>query len=130
MNKPVYLDPNVDRRPNNDDDAGECSNPNLSYRIGQLKDWIFQKNYYSIPLGMLVDLGLVNFAMKTDTKILFTLQRNMTKLFETTKKAAAIPGEPEAFIQFHDRPYISYQEISLTKTFDVYLISYKSRCFK
>ena len=23
---------------------------------------------------------------------------------------------------FHDRPYISYQEISLTKTFDIYLI--------
>ena len=35
---------------------------------------------------MLVDLGLVNFAMKTDTKFLFTLQRSMNKLFETTKK--------------------------------------------
>ena len=45
----------------------------------------------------------------------------MNKLFETTKKAAAIPDEPDACIQFHDQPYISYQEISLTKTFDVYL---------
>ena len=72
---------------------------------------------------MLVDLGLVNFAIKTDTKILFTLQRSMNKLFETTKKAAAIPDEPDALIQFHDRPYISYQEIPLTKTFDVYLSS-------
>ena len=45
----------------------------------------------------------------------------MNKLFETTKKAAAIPDEPDACIQFHDRPYISYQEISLNKTFDVYL---------
>ena len=70
---------------------------------------------------MLVDLGLINFAMKTDTKLLFTLQRNLNKLFETTKKAAAIPDEPDALIQFHDRPYISYQEISLTETFDVYL---------
>ena len=70
---------------------------------------------------MLVDLGLINFAMKTDTKLLFTLQRNLNKLFETTKKAAAIPDEPDALIQFIDRPYISYQEISLTKTFDVYL---------
>ena len=70
---------------------------------------------------MLVDLGLINFSMKTDAKFLFTLQRNMNKLFETTKKAAAIPDEPDALIQFHDRPYISYQEISLTKTFDVYL---------
>ena len=55
---------------------------------------------------MLVDLGSINFAMKTDTKFLFTLQRNMNKLFETTKKAAAIPDEPDALFQFHDRPYI------------------------
>ena len=51
---------------------------------------------------MLVDLGLINFAMKTDTKLLFTLQRNLNKLFETTKKAAAIPDEPDVLIQFHD----------------------------
>ena len=51
---------------------------------------------------MLVDLGLVNFAMKTDTKCFFTLQRNMNKLFEINKKAAAIPDEPDALIQFHD----------------------------
>ena len=70
---------------------------------------------------MLVDLGLINFAMKTDTKFLFTLRRNMNKLFETTKKAAAIPDEPDALFQFHDWSYISYQEISLTETFDVYL---------
>ena len=37
------------------------------------------------------------------------------------QKAAAIPDEADALIQFHDRPYISYQEIPLTKTFDVYL---------
>ena len=71
---------------------------------------------------MLVELELINFAMKTNTKILFTLQRSVNKLFETTK-AAAIPDEPDALIQFHDRPYISYLEISLTKTFDFYLSS-------
>ena len=36
---------------------------------------------------MLVDLGLVNFAVKTNTKFLFTLQRSMNKLFETRKKS-------------------------------------------
>ena len=36
---------------------------------------------------MLVDLGLVNFAKKIDTKFLFTLQRSMNKLFETKKKS-------------------------------------------
>ena len=68
----------------------------------------------------MVDLGLVNFAKKADTKFLFTLQRNMNKLFETTKKAAAIPDEPDALIQFQDRSYISYQKLNLTKTFDIY----------
>ena len=48
-NKPVYLDPNVDRRPNNDNDADKRSNPNLNYRMGELKDWNFQKNYYLCP---------------------------------------------------------------------------------
>ena len=70
---------------------------------------------------MLVHLGIINFAMETDTTFLFTLQRNMNKLLETTKKAATITDESDALIQFHDRPYILYQEISLSKTFDVYL---------
>ena len=35
-------------------------------------------------------------------------------------KLAAIPDEPDACIQFHDRPYIAYQEITLTKNFDIY----------
>ena len=85
-NNPVYLGEQVDRRPNNDDDAGKRSDDNLSYRIGDLKDFFFKNNYYRIPAGVLVDLGLVNFTDKTDTKFLFTLQRNMNKLFETKKK--------------------------------------------
>ena len=35
-------------------------------------------------------------------------------------KLAAIPDEPDACIQFHDWPYIAYQEITLTKNFDIY----------
>ena len=70
---------------------------------------------------MLIDLGLVNFAENTDTKFLFTLERNMNRLFESNEKVATIPTEPGTLIQFHDQPYISYEEINLTKTFDVYL---------
>ena len=42
-NKPVYLDENVDRIPNNDDNAGKRCDDNLTDRIGELKDWIFKK---------------------------------------------------------------------------------------
>ena len=59
--------------------------------------------------------------MKTDTKILITLERDLNKLFETNVKAAAVPTEPDAIINIYDRPYISYQELNLTKTADIYL---------
>ena len=119
-NKPIYLTKNTDRRPNNDTDDNRGSDPNLTYRLAQLKNYIFQKNVYRIPLGLVVDLGLVNFSMKTDTRIMMTLERNMNELFEYNKKASAIPESPDDLIQIYDRPYISYQEISLTKGAELY----------
>ena len=41
----------------------------------------------------------MNFSMKTDTKIILTLERNMNELFESNKKLAAIPDNPNALIQ-------------------------------
>ena len=45
-------------------------------RIAQLRNYIFEKNVYRIPLTLLCDLGKVNFAMKTDTRVTITLERN------------------------------------------------------
>ena len=120
-NKPVYLDKDVHRRPNNSNDDDKRTDPNLTYRIKELKDYLFQKHVYRIALGLIVNLGLVNFAIKTDTKILITLEREMNKLFETNKKLAAVPATPDALINIYDRPYISYQELKLTEASDVYL---------
>ena len=86
----------------------------------QLKDGIFQKSIYRIPLTLVCGLGKCNFAIKTDTKIIITLARNMNKVFESNNKVATIPTDPDALIQIYDRPYISYQEISLTKGADIY----------
>ena len=119
-NKPVYLAKDTDRRPNNDTDDDKRTDPNLTYRLAQLKNHVFEKNVYRIPLTLLCDLGKVNFAMKTDTRIIITLERNINKLFESNKKVAAIPHNPDALIQIYDRPYISYQEISLTQGADIY----------
>ena len=119
-NKPVYLAKDTDRRPNNDTDNDKRTDPNLTYRLAQLKNHVFEKNVYRIPLTLLCDLGKVNFAMKTDTRIIITLERNINKLFESSKKVAAIPHNPDALIQIYDRPYISYQEISLTQGADIY----------
>ena len=86
----------------------------------QIKDYIFQKHVYRIPLSLIIDLGLVNFSVKTDKRIIITLERNMNKLFESNKKVTAIPDITDALIQIYDRPYISYQEINLTKSADIY----------
>ena len=59
--------------------------------------------------------------MKTSTKFLFMLDRNMNRLFESNAKVDNISADPDALIQFHDRPYIAYQEINLMQTFHLYL---------
>ena len=87
-NKPIYLDADVTRRPNN---VGTSrTDPNLTYRIANLKAHLFQKWVHKIPLLYLVDLGKVNFAIKTDTKIILTLERNLNKLFKSNKKVANV----------------------------------------
>ena len=119
-NKKVYLEKNVDRRPNNDTSDTKQTDPNLTYRLVQLKDYIFEKNFYRISLSCIVDLGLVNFSAKTDTKIIITLERNMNGLFESNKKVTAIPDSPDTLINIYDRPYISYQEINLIQGANIY----------
>ena len=119
-NKLVYLAKGTERRPNNDADDNKQSDPNLTYRLKELTNYIFQKYIYRIPLSMIVDLGLVNFSFKTDLKVIITLERNLNKLFESNKKAETIPDNPDALIQIYDRPFISYQEINLTKNADLY----------
>ena len=118
--KQVYLAQNTDRRPHNDNDDAGRTDPNLTYRIPQLKNYIFQKHAYRIPLGWIVDLGLVNFAFKTNLRIIITLERNLNKFFESNKKVSTVPENPDAFINIYDRPFISYQEINLTKNADLY----------
>ena len=119
-NKPVYFTKDVDRRSYNDNSDAKRTDPNLTYRLAELKDYIFEKHVYRIPLSLIVDLGLVNFSFKTDTKLILMLERNMNKLFESKKKVTTIPDNPDALIQFYDRPYISYEEINLTKGADIY----------
>ena len=121
-NLAVYLDENTDRRANNATAGGDRSDPNLTWRLANLHDHTFKKNEYRIPLGLITDLGLCNFPVQTDTRITLTLERNLNKLFEDTKKRAAIPTtDPDASIEFWDRPYIDYQEITLTSVWETYL---------
>ena len=121
-NLTVYLDADTDRRSNNNDADAKRSDPNLTWRLNNLHNHTFLKNEYRIPLGLISDLGICNFPVQTDTRVIITLERNLDKLFEDTKKRAAIPtNDPDASIEFWDRPYIDYQEITLTPTWETYL---------
>ena len=41
-------------------------------------------------------------------------------LFESNKKVTTIADSLDTFINIYDRPFISYQEINLTKSADLY----------
>ena len=75
--------------------------------------------YYRIPLGFFTSLGQVNFLHKIDTRLLFTLENNMNRLFKTNTKAD-VPNEPDAQIIFHYTSYISYPQITIDDNFLAY----------
>ena len=94
----VYNQDDMDRRSYNSATDKDRTDPNLDYRLANLKDFILKKNVYWIPLTLISDLGKCNFTVKTDTKFIITLERNMNKLFESNKKVTAIPSDPDALI--------------------------------
>ena len=107
---PVIIPRNNDRRSFNSATAADRIDQNLSNRITSFNGLISQKLYYRIPLKYFVDIGLVNFPEKTNTKFIFTLESNKNKLFESNAKVTAIPRPPDAQILYHDIPYISYHK--------------------
>ena len=121
-NAAVYLSGNEDRRNNNAATEALRGDGNLVYRKNNFPTRYALEQEYRIPLGLITDLGLCNFPIQTDTRIVITLERNLNKLFEDLTKRAAIPTtDPDASIEFYDRPYVSYQEIILTPTWESYL---------
>ena len=79
-----------------------------------------RNRYYRIPLGYLVSLGLISFAYQFDTRLIFTLETNLNKLFESNAKVTSIPDAPDPKIIFHDTPYSSYPQITLKDNFLIY----------
>ena len=108
-----------DRRSKTSTDIKDRQDANLVWRLNFLKGDLKEKNYYGIPLGYMLSLGLVNFAYHVDTRFIFKLETNLNKLFESNAKAN-IPDAPDAQIIFHDTPYVSYPQITLTDNFLVY----------
>ena len=94
---------------------------NLGKRVTDFFRLLGRKIYYRILLGIFTSLGLVDFPHKIDTRFSFTLESNLSRLFETNAKLDNIPNESDAQIVFHDTPYISYPQITLEDNFLAYL---------
>ena len=108
-----------DGRSNTSTNIKDRQDANLVWRLNNLRGDLKEKNCYRIPLGYLLSLGLVNFAYQLDTRFIFTLETNLNSLFKSNAKAN-IPDAPDAQIIFHDAPYISYLQITVTDNFLVY----------
>ena len=84
---------------------------------------------YRIPLRYLVDLRLVNLPTAFDVKFVFNLEQKLSKLFESRKKLANVgaaaaalrTGDPDASVFWHSMPYIQYEQIKLSDTFNKYI---------
>ena len=85
---------------------------------------------YRIPLRSLIDLGLVNLPTAFDVKLVFNLEQNLRRLFESKAKlanvgdaAAALPTtEPDANVYWHTIPYMQYEQVKLNDTLNKYIV--------
>ena len=70
----VYNDDDIDRRSHDSNSDADRTDPNLDNQILNLKNVIFKKIVYQVPLTLITNLGKCNFTVKTDTKIISTLE--------------------------------------------------------
>ena len=105
--KKVELTGDRDRRLNNSNTAADRTNTNLTERITKFQNIIKENAAYKVSLKFLVDIGLVNFPFKFNTKFIFTLKANMNWLFESNVKGG-VPNTVDAEIILHSAPYIFY----------------------
>lgn len=73
-----------------------------------------------MPLGILVNIGPVNFPIKLHSKITCTLETDMSKLFESNAKASAIT-QGDTKIIWQDEPFIQFKQIRLNDNLKEYL---------
>ena len=66
--------------------------------------------YIEFRLRFLVYLGLANFSIKFETKIMFTLETNLNKHFETNAEFATI-ADLDGETIWTEAPYIEYKYI-------------------
>ena len=120
--KAVVWNGDRDRRSNTSTAPADRTDVNLGERVTDFVGLIGRKMYYRIQIGFFTSLGLVNFPYEVDTQLLFTVENNLNRLFETNAKLDKIPNEPDAQIILHDTPDISYPQITLCDKFLAYHI--------
>ena len=103
----VTLPANPDRQSHTDNNLANRMDSNLSDRVAK-----FTERVYRVPLRFLVDIELVNFPVKINSKVICTLETDMNKLFNSNAKVSTI-GVLNANIIWYKAPFIQYEQIRL-----------------
>lgn len=77
--------------------------------LARFTNAINENNVYRILLRFLCYIGLVDFPVKLDTKIICTLETDMNKLFESLKKVTAILNTQDTAMICHYAPFMQYE---------------------
>ena len=103
--------------------ATNRTDENLTDRIGKFTNLIGQKNTYRVSLKFLTNIDLVDQPIKLNTKIMYTFETYLNKLFESNKQVATVTTS-DAEIIWHDAPFIQYEKFRLNGNFRQYLETY------
>ena len=71
---------------------------NLTNRISKFANVINGENTYRIPLRYLFDIRLINHPIKLDTKLICTLETDLTKLLKSNVKVANVAASDTKII--------------------------------
>ena len=91
---------------------------NVTQRIQKFSNLISQKKTFrvSVKIANECRVGPVNHAIKLDTKIICTLETDMSKLFESNKKRSAVVV-PDTNILWDNAPFTEYEKFRLNDNF-------------
>ena len=106
---------------------------NLNARIAAFHDKQGARSYYLIPAKFFSPFFSINYLTNQAIKVIFTLEKNVRKLFET-KKAGVTATVDDGKINVHATPWLSYRLSQMTTTaltyYDRILSSRKSFRFR
>lgn len=113
--KPVQYTGDVNRCPNNNANATNRTDENITERLQKFTNIIRTNERCRILLRCLCNIVKVNHPIKIDLKITCMLETDMNKLFKPNRQLDLIADNTKK--TFYDVPFIQYEQIRLNDNF-------------